>query len=164
MKKTIIAKRVGLGLLLAFGLVLARPPVLKAALNAFIKIQGIEGESDDRHHEKWIDLDSFSWGASRSSDASKSAGNSGAETPVPGYIVITKDVDRTSPKLADLNRKGTTITSVIVDTERKDGKPGREITTLKQVKLASLSVGAGGKTEKVKFAYQSYSVVYTSSK
>jgi type VI secretion system secreted protein Hcp len=164
MKKTVIAKRVGLGLILAFGLMLARPPVLKAALNAYIKIQGIDGESDDRDHEKWSDLLSFSWGTGHSSDASKTAGGGGAEKVVPGNITITKAVDRTSPKLADLKRKGITITSVIVDTERKDGKPGREITTLKHVKIASLAVGAGGKTEKVRFAYQSYSVVYTSSK
>jgi len=46
---------------------------------------------------------------------------------------------------------------------RKDGKPGREITTLKNVKIVSVTVAADGKTEKVKFAYQSYRLVFTAS-
>jgi type VI secretion system secreted protein Hcp len=163
MKRKLITKRIGLALLLAFGLMLARPPVVKAAFNAYIKIQGIDGESDNRDHEKWSDLLSFSWGTSHSADASKAAGSGGAEKAVPGDITITKAVDRASPKLADFKAKGTTIPSMTVDTPRTDGKQGREITTLKNVKIISATVSADGKTEKVKFSYRSYRVVFTSS-
>jgi type VI secretion system secreted protein Hcp len=163
MKKTEKAIWVGRILLVAFGLMLARPPLVRGALNAFIKIEGIEGESRDDGHEKWIDVLSFSWGMSRSAEASTSTGSGGAEKAVPGDITITKAIDRASPNLADFRTKGKIITSMIVDTVRKDGKPGREITTLKNVKIVSVTVGADGKTEKVKFAYQSYRLVFTAS-
>lgn len=34
-----------------------------ATVDYFLKIDGIEGESAVKGHEKWIDIDSFSWGA-----------------------------------------------------------------------------------------------------
>jgi len=51
MKKAEKAIWVGRILLVAFGLMLARPPLVRGALNAFIKIEGIEGESRDDGHE-----------------------------------------------------------------------------------------------------------------
>jgi type VI secretion system secreted protein Hcp len=139
---------------------LARPPLVRGAVGGFIKIAGIDGESEDRYHSNWIDVIRWSWGASRSEEESQAA-SSGGEKAVPGDITISKAVDKASPKLAELKSKQKIIPSMIVDVPRRDGKPGRVITTLKNVKVVSSTVSADGKTDKVKFAYQSYRVVFT---
>jgi type VI secretion system secreted protein Hcp len=132
------------GLFFILGMMLARPALTGAGTGAFMKIQGVDGESNDRDHEKWIIIESFSWGVARTSSAA-----------APGDITITKAVDRASPKLAEYRAKGSGFPEVIVDTPRTDGKPGYITYTLKNVKIVSITPGGGGKTEKIKLAYQS---------
>jgi len=50
--------------LFAFALLLCAAPCF-AAVDAFLKIDGIKGESTDASHKGWIEISSFSWGASR---------------------------------------------------------------------------------------------------
>jgi type VI secretion system secreted protein Hcp len=135
----------GLVLLLVFGTMLARPALISAGGKAYAKIQGIPGESTDRDYKDWIIIESFSWGVARASSAAA----------VPGDITITKAVDRSSPKLAECLTKGSNFPEVIISSQRTDGKPGYVIYTLKNVKIVSITAGPGGKTEKLKFAYQS---------
>jgi type VI secretion system secreted protein Hcp len=125
-------------------MMLARPALIGAGTGAFVKIQGVQGESTDDKHKDWIELDSFSWGVARTSSAAAS-----------GDITITKAVDRSSPKLAECRAKGSGFPEVIIDTPQTGGKPGYVTYTLKNVKIVSITPGPGGKTEKIKLAYQS---------
>ena len=56
----------------------------------FLKIEGIDGESDAKGHKDEIDVLSWSWGES-------SAGGTPGEGP--GVLTVSKTVDRSSPKL-----------------------------------------------------------------
>lgn len=66
------------------------------AFDAFLKIEGIKGESTDEKHKDEIHIESFSWGMSQSS---ASGGGGGAGKVSVHDISIMKSVDKSSPKL-----------------------------------------------------------------
>ncbi len=68
------------------------------AFDAFLKIDGIDGESTSQGHEKWIELLSFSWGVS---EALAGGGGGGVATGrvTPQAFSFMKVVDSASPKL-----------------------------------------------------------------
>ena len=43
----------------------------------FLKLDGIDGESDDRIHKEWIELSSFSWGESNAVGGGRGGGRGG---------------------------------------------------------------------------------------
>jgi type VI secretion system secreted protein Hcp len=66
----------------------------------FIKFDGIDGECNDKDHKNWSDLLSFSWGLRKAG-----AGTTG-QTRRRGVVtvedvMVTKEVDKSSPKLAE---------------------------------------------------------------
>ena len=66
----------------------------------FIKFDGVDGEANDKDHKSWSDLLSFSWGLHKAG-----AGATG-QTRRRGVVtvedvVITKEFDKASPKLAE---------------------------------------------------------------
>ncbi|MGB8928487.1 MAG: type VI secretion system tube protein Hcp, partial [Pantoea agglomerans] len=44
------------------------------AIDMYLKVDGITGESKDSNHTGWIDIDSFSWGASQPGNMSVGGG------------------------------------------------------------------------------------------
>ena len=159
------ARAIGIvvALLAVLGLALFRPAPIQAALNMFLKIYGVDGESSGEGHEKSIDVLEFSWGQSMPEDESKSAGATGVERAIPGQLTITKRVDKASPKLAEFMAKGRIISFMVLDVPRRDGKPGRVITTVRNAKVMSAVAAADRSSEKVRFVYQSYRVDFTST-
>lgn len=164
MKRKESEKRIGLALLLALGLILTDPALVCAKVDVFLKIDGLPGESTSPDHDGWIDVWDNLYGQSMPEDESKSAGVAGMEQAIPGFLTITKQVDGTSPKLAEFMAKGRVIPSMILEAQRKDGRPGRVITTMKNAKIVSLTASADRRSEKVKFSYQSYRVDFTSTR
>lgn len=67
------------------------------------------GKGDDKHKE-WIDIESWSWGASNPSSKSSGGGGTGREasTPSVSEIVVTKTMDKSSPMLTTGVSKGKT--------------------------------------------------------
>jgi type VI secretion system secreted protein Hcp len=65
--------------------------------------------SDDKHKE-WIEVLSWSWGASNPSSVGSTGMSSGREasTPSVSEIVVTKQMDKSTPKLAEGVSKGKT--------------------------------------------------------
>jgi type VI protein secretion system component Hcp len=59
--------------LFAFVLLLCAAPCF-AAVDAFLKIDGVKGESTDASHKDWIEISTFSWGMNNPSATSISAG------------------------------------------------------------------------------------------
>lgn len=66
--------------------------------NIFLKLKGIDGESKDTKHSNWIQLDSFSWGATQpsSSQLGKGISVSGAQID---HVHVRAPVSPASPKL-----------------------------------------------------------------
>jgi type VI secretion system secreted protein Hcp len=68
------------------------------AFDAFLKIDGIEGESTDKSHPGEIEVESFSWGVENTGSAS-SGGGGGAGKAVPQDFHFTAGLSKASPSL-----------------------------------------------------------------
>ncbi|MCI0497505.1 MAG: type VI secretion system tube protein Hcp [Thermoplasmata archaeon] len=82
-------------------------PEIKA-LNAYLWIKGIDGEATDEGHKDWIDVLSLEWGiATQPRDAA-----SGLPTGKRQHksMTITKELDKSSPKLAEALSSGSPLT------------------------------------------------------
>jgi type VI secretion system secreted protein Hcp len=66
------------------------------AFDAFLKLDGIKGESQDQKHKGEIDIESFSWGASQVG-TSQTGGGGGAGKVAVQDIHFFKKVDSSSP-------------------------------------------------------------------
>ena len=68
------------------------------AVDMFLKLDGIKGESADHKHKDEIHIESFSWGMSQTG-AHGTGGGGGAGKVAVHDISITKFVDKSSPSL-----------------------------------------------------------------
>src|SRR5262249_6932412 len=69
-----------------------------AAVDYFLKIDGIEGESHDHKHKNEIHIDSFSW-SEKQSGTHMMGGGGGAGKVAMGDFHFTMKVNKSSPKL-----------------------------------------------------------------
>ena len=67
------------------------------AVDYFLKLEGIDGESTDDKHKGWIDITSFSWGAQQSTSWGSGSGGGGAGKVSISDFHFTKKPDKSSP-------------------------------------------------------------------
>jgi type VI secretion system secreted protein Hcp len=67
------------------------------AVDYFLQITGVEGESVDAKHKGWIDVESWSWGETNS--AAHTGGGAGAGRVAINDFFFTTHVSKASPKL-----------------------------------------------------------------
>jgi type VI secretion system Hcp family effector len=66
----------------------------------FIKFDGVDGEANDKDHKNWTDVQSFSWGLHKAgAGATGQTRRRGVATVED--VVLTKEFDKSSPKLAE---------------------------------------------------------------
>jgi type VI secretion system secreted protein Hcp len=83
-------------------------------MSAFIKIGDIKGQATDQNHKDWILLDTLSSSVDRSiPQGAKDAMRTQGETQL-GDIVITRILDKSTPKLAEACAAGTNFPEVEV--------------------------------------------------
>lgn len=104
------------------------------AFDAFLKIEGIPGESTDDKHKNEIDVLSFSFGISRRNDKGR---------PSIQDFSIVKTVDTASPLLFDASCQGESIESAHF-TARKAGKGQQEYLIIKMNDCIITSVQPAG--------------------
>jgi type VI secretion system secreted protein Hcp len=69
------------------------------AVDMFLKIDGIDGESTDDKHKKWIEIDDFNHSVSQPvTAASKAGGRVGGRADF-ADLVVTKTIDLSTPSL-----------------------------------------------------------------
>jgi type VI secretion system secreted protein Hcp len=86
------------------------------AFDAFMKIDGIEGESADAKHPGWIEIVRYGTGVKQTvSTAPSSAGGATAGRADFSDFLIRKYLDKSSPKLALACAAGTHIDQIVVD-------------------------------------------------
>lgn len=114
------------------------------AVDIFIKIDGIKGESQDKSHAAEIDVLAWSWGGSQSGSG-HTGGGSGAGKVNIQDLSFTKYVDASSTTLFQHMCKGTHIkdASLVV---RKAGDKPLEYMKFKfyDILVSSLSTGGSG--------------------
>lgn len=92
------------------------------AVDAFLKIDGIDGESTDDKHKGWIEVNSFSWGATQPSSATaSSAGGGTTERVTLEDLTITKHIDKASPKIHEAVSSGKHYATVTLQLCRAGG-------------------------------------------
>jgi type VI secretion system secreted protein Hcp len=99
------------------------------AVDMFLKLDGIKGESKDHKHAGEIHIESFSWGLSQTG-AHGTGGGGGAGKVSVHDISITKFVDKSSPALMLACCNGKHIKDGLV-TVRKAGEKPLEYLKLK---------------------------------
>lgn len=108
----------------------------------YLKFSGpdIKGESQDKDHTHWIEINTWSHHILQPKSATASSvGGLTAERCEHGDMVFTKEIDVTSPQLFELCSSGKTVGSVQVDFMRADGD-GKRVKYLEiQLKNAIIS-------------------------
>ena len=99
------------------------------AVDIFLKLDGIKGESADAKHKDEIHIESFSWGMNQTG-AHGSGGGGGAGKVSVHDISITKHVDKSSPLLMLACASGQHIKEALV-TVRKAGETPLEYLKIK---------------------------------
>jgi type VI secretion system secreted protein Hcp len=92
------------------------------AIDVYLQIDGIKGESLDSSHQGWIELTSARWGVTQPRSATAStAGGHTAERCEHRTLSICKLADLASPILMQYCSMGKTIPKVKLDFMRADG-------------------------------------------
>jgi len=114
------------------------------AVDMFIKIAGIPGESKDAKHKDDIDILAWSWGMSQSGTFGAGGGGGAGKVNVQD-LSFTKYVDKASAALMLNCCNGAHMKDAVL-TVRKAGKDPLEylIVTLEKVMVTSVSTGGSG--------------------
>lgn len=136
----------------------------------YIKFEGIDGEATEPAHMGWSNITSFSVGMTNAVSTMGPMGGRATGKVSFGDLVITKVVDKSSPKLMETSVKGITIPKVELHLVNKTG--GGKPTVyyryeLKNVLISSYQIsgdtsGSGvPPTEQISLSYGGISVFYT---
>ena len=133
-----------------------------AAVDFFLKIEGIDGESTDAIHKDWIEISSFSWGETNSGG---SAGT-GGKVAIQDFHFVAKKLDKASPLLMLACATGKHIQKAQL-TCRKNGTNPVEflVITLEEVFVTSFEPSAQPTlypTESISLNFQKIEFIYKS--
>jgi type VI secretion system secreted protein Hcp len=90
------------------------------AFDAFLKLDGITGESQKKNHTGEIDIMSFSWGASNSTSVGVGTGASSGKVSISDFSIM-KSTDSSSPTLFQKCCDGSTIANGEVTLQKQQG-------------------------------------------
>lgn len=119
------------------------------AVDQFIKIDGVDGESLDKAHKGEIDVLAWSWGLSQSGSFHIGGGGGAGKVNVQD-LSFTKYVDKATPVLTKFCCNGKHIPKAVL-TVRKAGEKPLEyvIITMDNVMVTSVSHGGSGGEDKL---------------
>jgi type VI secretion system secreted protein Hcp len=112
------------------------------AVDFFLKIDGVEGESTDDKHKSEIDLESWSWGATQSGTSSGGGGGGAGKVSMQDFHFVMR-VNKASPKLMLACSTGEHIKEATL-TCRKAGGDQQEYMKIKMSDLLVSSYQTGG--------------------
>ena len=113
-----------------------------ALFDAFLKIEGIEGESLQKGHEKEIELSSFSWGEQNTGSFAGNLGGGSGKVSMQDFH-YSVPINKSSPKLFLACATGEHIKGATL-TIRKAGKTQQEFLKWKFTDLLISSYHTGG--------------------
>ncbi len=141
------------------------------AFDAFLKIDGIPGESLDSKHKDWIEILRFDHMMEQpASVTASSSGGATAERVNHGTFDIVHLLDKASPKLYDACCTGKHIKDVTLELCRAGGDKVKymeiklEEVLVSMVEAKGEANDEGFPSEKVKFSYGKIKWVYTQQK
>ena len=131
-------------------------PVASAA---FMKLGEIKGASADAQHKEWIEIQSFSWGASNSG---RVAATVAAASPTsPGTLTITKTLDKSTPLLAQRCSGNQSVPEVTV--HLPSPQKGQAMMEYVNERGHHQFLQSGQRTESLSFNYAKIEMKYASA-
>lgn len=137
---------------------------LQGEVDMFLKLNGIEGESQDSGHSKEIDVLAWNWGGSAEANLSGSVPTAGKAQNTD--LAITKYVDKATPALMLRMVTGSPISDATL-TVRKAGSTSVEYIKIVLTNILVTSLSTGGSddddrlTEEVTFFFGKVAFTYT---
>lgn len=134
------------------------------AVDMFMKLGDIKGESLDDKHKDEIDVLAWSWGVTNSGSTHGGGGGGSGKASVQD-ISFTKYVDKSSPNLMQLCCSGKHFDKALLTVRKAGDKPLEYLkVTLEEVLITSVSTGGSGGedrlTENVTLNFAKYKVSY----
>jgi len=140
-----------------------------AAVDFFLKIDGIDGESADDKHKGEIDIYSWSWGEQQTGAHGAGGGGGAGKVDVQDFH-FTMHVNKSSPKLALACASGEHIKKAVL-TCRKAGKDQQEFLkiTLSDLLVSSFQTGGSGGSDiipvdQISLNFAKYEIEYKEQK
>jgi type VI secretion system secreted protein Hcp len=135
------------------------------AVDMFMKIKGVKGESADKTYKEQIDVLAWSWGASNSGSASMGGGAGSGKVSM-NDLSFTKYLDTSSPDLMKACCNGKHFDEALLIVRKAGEKPLEYLKiTMNEVLISSVSTGGSGGedrlTENVTFNFAKVKVEYT---
>jgi type VI secretion system secreted protein Hcp len=133
------------------------------AVDYFLKLDGIQGESKDSKFSDQIQVLSFSWGAHQVSSVAGTGGSGAGKADLSDFSIM-KTYDKASPKLFKSLVKGTHIATGTLSAVKAgaDGKPYLKI-DFQELFVTSQQISASSEipTESVSFSYNQIKIDYS---
>jgi type VI secretion system secreted protein Hcp len=140
-----------------------------AAVDYYLKLDGVDGESKQKGFEGQIDLESWSWGASQSGTHGSGGGGGAGKASFQDMHFVMK-INKASPKLMLACATGEHIKSGLL-TARKAGGTQQEFLKIKltDVLVSSYQTGGSGHgdivpTDQISLNYSKIEVEYKEQK
>src|SRR5271166_2901290 len=140
------------------------------AFDTYISIDTVDGEATQAKHEKWIEIYSFSWGASNPTTVgSGTSGLSSGKVSVSSFNIMKKTETSSAPLFAACCA-GQHYATATVEMSKATGTSGQQQVFLKyeftdvMVESIQWSGSSGGDdtpTESVSFAFAKVAVTYS---
>lgn len=122
------------------------------AVDMFLKLDGIDGESADSKHKGEIEILSFSWGASQAGAPGFGGGMGSGKVNVHDFSFVHK-VDKSSPALMTHACAGARIKQGVLSVRRagEGNATGQDYLTIKfsDVLISSFQTGANGQAGEI---------------
>lgn len=118
-----------------------------AAVDYFLKIDGVDGESQDHKHKGEIDVSSWSWGETQAGTHSGGGGGGAGKVQMQDFHFVMP-VNKATPKLMLACATGQHIPKAVL-TCRKAGKEQQEFLkiTLSDLLVSSYQTGGSGHSD-----------------
>jgi type VI secretion system secreted protein Hcp len=146
--------------MLVIALALAAPAV--RADDMFLQLGDVVGDATAGGYEKWIEVLSWSWGASNPTTLGAGTGLSAGKVSV-SDLSLMKVADSATPRLIDAVAKGVHFPKAALAVRRSSDSFEYMRVRLEEVMVSSDQLSAGGErpTESVSLSFARYVVDYT---
>jgi type VI secretion system secreted protein Hcp len=94
-----------------------------AAVDYFLKIEGVAGESTDPTYPSTIEIDSFSWGLSNSGSMASGGGGGSGKVSFQDLHFTMKRIDKSSPQLRQALAQGQHFPKATLFVRKTGGNP-----------------------------------------
>ena len=134
------------------------------SIDTFMKIKGVDGESQKKDHEKEIELLSWQWSVNQPSSVGSGVGGMSRGKAVPGEFIFSHYYDNASPTIKKVCANGQHFEEVKV-TCRQAGEGQKDFLTITMkgclISSAAPAASAGGDViENVAMAFSSIEFDY----